>query len=153
MRHIISCYVPHGKTIYRRTRICWLSPHITCNNYTDLQNTHKRMYIYIYNACEYILFACLRQQWHNLNVFFFRRIFWKYNFLSNSEERDLIISVSKQCTERYQFPSTYTVISGLFDDVHNSKVQNFELWHCCSKQANYIYIYIYIYVCVWYIAI
>ena len=49
----------------------------------------------------------------------------------------LIIKISKQCMESYQFPSTYTIISGLFDDVDNSKRQNFELGHSCSKQANW----------------
>ena len=35
--------------------------------------------------------------------------------------------------ESYQFPSTYTAISGLLDDVDNSKQWNFELWHYCMK--------------------
>ena len=35
--------------------------------------------------------------------------------------------------ENYQFPSTYTAISGLLDDVDNSKQWNFELWHYCIK--------------------
>ena len=35
--------------------------------------------------------------------------------------------------ESYQFPSTYTAISGLLDDVDNSKQWNFELWHYCIK--------------------
>ena len=30
-------------------------------------------------------------------------------------------------------PSTYTLIYGLFDDLDNSKQQNFELCHCSSK--------------------
>ena len=40
-----------------------------------------------------------------------------------TEEREiyLIILISKQCMENYQFPSTYTAISGLLDDVDNSK--------------------------------
>ena len=37
--------------------------------------------------------------------------------------------------ESNQFPSTYTVISGLFDDVDDWKQQNFELCHCFSEQA------------------
>ena len=37
--------------------------------------------------------------------------------------------------ESYQFSSTYTVISGILGDVDSSKGQNFELSHCCSKQA------------------
>ena len=47
--------------------------------------------------------------------------------------------------ESYQFPSTYTAISGLLDDVDNSKQWNFELWHYCTKATIYI-IYIYIYI-------
>ena len=44
-------------------------------------------------------------------------------FESLTEERDihLIISISNQCMESCQFPSTYTIISGLLDDVNNSK--------------------------------
>ena len=74
------------------------------------------------------------------NALFFRRSFWKSNFLAITEEREmyLIISISKHCKESYQFHSTYTVISGLLDDVDNSKLQNFELCHSCSKQANYL---------------
>ena len=45
--------------------------------------------------------------------------------------------------ESYQFPSTYTAISVLLDDVDNSKQWNFELWHYCMKATIYIYIYIY----------
>ena len=41
--------------------------------------------------------------------------------------------------ESYQFPSTYTAISGLLDDVDNSKQWNFELWHYCIKATIYIY--------------
>ena len=37
--------------------------------------------------------------------------------------------------ESYQFPSAYTIISGLLDDVDNSKRQNFELRQCWNKQA------------------
>ena len=71
------------------------------------------------------------------NTLFFRSSFWKFNFLAITEEREiyLIISISKQCMESHQFPSTYTVISGLLNNVDNSKLQNFELCHCCSKQA------------------
>ena len=36
--------------------------------------------------------------------------------------------------ESCQFPSTYTAISGLLDDVDNSKQWNFELWHYCVSQ-------------------
>ena len=45
------------------------------------------------------------------------------NCLAITEEREiyLIILISKQCMENYQFPSTYTAISGLLDDVDNSK--------------------------------
>ena len=39
--------------------------------------------------------------------------------------------------ENYQFPSTYTAISGLLDDVDNSKQWNFELWHYCIKATIY----------------
>ena len=39
--------------------------------------------------------------------------------------------------ESYQFPSTYTAISGLLDDVDNSKQWNFELWHYCIKATIY----------------
>ena len=60
------------------------------------------------------------------NALFFRRSFWKFNFLAITEEREiyLIISISKQCMDSCKFPSTYTIISGLFgplDDVNNSK--------------------------------
>ena len=42
-----------------------------------------------------------------------------FNFLAITEEREIYmkISISKQCMESYQFPSTYTVISGLLNDV------------------------------------
>ena len=51
---------------------------------------------------------------------FFRRSFWKFNFLAITEEREiyLIISISKQCMESCKFPSAYTIISGLLDDVN-----------------------------------
>ena len=49
-----------------------------------------------------------------------------------------LVSISKQCMESCQFHSTYTVIFGLFDDGDISNQQNFELCHCCSKQANYV---------------
>ena len=39
--------------------------------------------------------------------------------------------------ESYQFPSTYTAISGLLDDIDNSKQWNFELWHYCTKATIY----------------
>ena len=39
--------------------------------------------------------------------------------------------------EGCQFPYTYTTISGLLDDENNSKQQNYELCHSCSKQAKY----------------
>ena len=39
--------------------------------------------------------------------------------------------------ENYQFPSTYTAISGLLDGVDNSKQWNFELWHYCIKATIY----------------
>ena len=41
--------------------------------------------------------------------------------------------------ENYQFPSTYSAISGLLDDVDNSKQWNFELWHYCIKATIYTY--------------
>ena len=41
--------------------------------------------------------------------------------LLKKREIYLIILISKQCMESYQFPSTYTAISGLLDDVDNSK--------------------------------
>ena len=46
-----------------------------------------------------------------------------FNFLAITEEREiyLIISISKQCMKSCKFPSTYTIISGLLDDVKNSK--------------------------------
>ena len=49
--------------------------------------------------------------------------FESFNFLAITEEREiyLITLISKQCMESYQFPSTYTAISGLLDDVDNSK--------------------------------
>ena len=55
-------------------------------------------------------------------IFFFLRDFI-FNCLAITEEREmyLIILISKQCMENYQFPSTYTAISGLLDDVDNSK--------------------------------
>ena len=46
--------------------------------------------------------------------------------------------------ESYQFPSTYTIISGLLDDVDNSKQWNFELWHYCIKATTYKWIWIHI---------
>ena len=54
------------------------------------------------------------------NALFFRRSFWKINFLAITEEREiyLIISISKQCMESCKFPSAYTIISGLLDDVN-----------------------------------
>ena len=36
-----------------------------------------------------------------------------------------------------KFPSTYTIISGLLDDVNNSEQKNFELCHSCIKRAIY----------------
>ena len=39
--------------------------------------------------------------------------------------------------ESCQFPSTCTVISGLLDDVDNSKLQIFELCHCCRQQVTH----------------
>ena len=42
--------------------------------------------------------------------------------------------------ENYQFPSTYTAISGLLDDVDNSKQWNFELWHYCIKATICCYV-------------
>ena len=61
------------------------------------------------------------------NALFFRRSFWKFNFLAITDEREiyLIISISKQCMESCKFPSTYTIISGLLDDVNNSEQLNF----------------------------
>ena len=55
------------------------------------------------------------------NALFSRRSFWKFNFLAITEEREiyLIISISKQRMESCQFPSTYTAIFGLLDDVNN----------------------------------
>ena len=57
--------------------------------------------------------------------------------------------------ESCQFPSTYTVISGLSDDVNNSKQWNFVLWHYCIKATichimyiYNVYIILYIYVCI-----
>ena len=48
--------------------------------------------------------------------------------------------MSKQCMESCKFPSTYTIISGLLDDVNNSKEQKkIEFCHSCSKQAIYSY--------------
>ena len=44
--------------------------------------------------------------------------------------------------ENYQFPSTYTALSGLLDDVDNSKQWNFELWHYCIKATIYTRKYI-----------
>ena len=44
--------------------------------------------------------------------------------------------------ENYQFPSTYTAISGLLDDVDNSKQWNFELWHYCIKATIYTTTYV-----------
>ena len=43
--------------------------------------------------------------------------------------------------ESYQFPSTYTAISGLLDDVDNSKQWNFELWHYCTKATIYLIVF------------
>ena len=70
----------------------------------------------------YISFVCYKSG-ITQNALFFRRSFWKFNFLAITEEREiyLIISISKQCMESCQFPSTYTIISGLLDDVNNSK--------------------------------
>ena len=71
------------------------------------------------------------------NALFFRRSFWKFNSFAITEELEiyLIISISKQCMESCKFPSTYTIISGLLDDVNNSEQHNFQLCHSCSKQA------------------
>ena len=61
------------------------------------------------------------------NALFSRRSFWKFNFLAITEEGEiyLIILISKQCMESCKFPSTYTIISGLLDDVNNSKTIKF----------------------------
>ena len=55
--------------------------------------------------------------------YFSEGAFEKFNCLAITEETEiyLIILISKQCMENYQFPSTYTAISGLLDDVDNSK--------------------------------
>ena len=98
------------------------------------------IYIYIYIWTLYILVPILllyfcNDFWTNL---FFRRSFWKFNFLAITEEREIyLIIISKQCMESYQFPSTYTAISGLLDDVDNTKQWNFELWHYCTKATIY----------------
>ena len=64
--------------------------------------------------------------------------------LLKKEKIYLIILISKQCMENYKFPTTYTAISGLLDDVDNSKQWNFELWHHCIKATIYTHMFMYV---------
>ena len=77
------------------------------------------------------------------NSLFFRRSFWKFNFLAITEEREiyLIISISKECMESYQFPYTYTVISGFW---MLKITQNNKILSCVTLVANKRYI-----LCLW----
>ena len=96
----------------------------------------KNSELSMYKNCELFSLVCYKSD-ITQNTLFFRRNFSKFNFLAITEEREiyLIITNSIQCMESYKFPSTYTIISGLLDDVNNSKQQHFELCHSCSKQA------------------
>ena len=93
------------------------------------KNNFQAFYIFENKCVDEIYFVRLLQQWHHWKCIFFRSSFWNFNFLAITEEKEiyLIISISKQCMEICPFTTTYTVISELFDDVHNSILQNFEL--------------------------